>query len=437
MPEQKVNYAELSTRTALLMCVMLSGVLWPEKYNGWSIAIFAAFTFILLYISNFNFIVLFTSAFFSASIFAYINYYLLSPAGIFETSWQEPLATDSQFFLYESRRFLIDFDPAALFSTWGSLIPVIYGSIALGIFKNHFIGIVYCNCILYAISILRLSNLINPTRKNRTIFIAACLLPLQSLYNSMLSKEVLYLFLVVELFYLYQMIAESKQILIAHIWSIIVILTILFIFRPTGALIFIGIVGYRSFTLKSSAKLTTFLIFLATSVFAFLLIVTLDYSLPLKFLGGNDELSLDSEAALTSIWIETKGIPQILVPFFTPPQSIPLAPLLGVLWLISPLPLLGALFDALNNIQSSRASFMDFATLVRYFDSFIMLFLLFRLIKYRAYITRKMPPFVLFLIIQVLSISSLQFFESGRHRYLPGFMLLILLSSFSVSAQSR
>jgi hypothetical protein len=437
MTDPTVDYTELLIRTASALCVFIFGVLWPEKYEVLSIAIFAVLTLILLNISSFNFVILFTTAFFSASVFANINYYLLSSVGLFETSWQEPLATDSQFFLYESRRFLVDFDPAALFSTWGSLIPVAYGSIALSIFQNHYLGIVYVNCILFTISILRLAHLLNQGKKLHTLFIGACLMPLQSFYNSMLSKEVLYLFLVIELFYLYQLFSESKRNQMAHIARIIVTLTILFIFRPTGAMIFIGIVGYRSLTLNSSTKFTTLLIFAATSIFAFLLIDTLDYSLPLQLLGGNDALSLDSHAALASIWIATKGIPQVLVPFFTPPQSIPLAPILGILWLISPIPLFGALFDALNSIQSSRASFMDFATLVRYFDSLIMCYLLFRLIKYRFLIFNKPPAFVLFLVIQIFSISSLQFFESGRHRYLPGFILVILFINFSSTGRLR
>jgi hypothetical protein len=135
--------------------------------------------------------------------------------------------------------------------------------------------------------------------------------------------------------------------------------------------------------------------------------------------------------------MEAKGIPQILLPFFMPPWSVPLAPVLSILWLISPLPLFGALIDSLIGFQIGRASFLDFATVVRYLDSMIIFYILFKFIRLRLDIFKNTQPIILFLLIQILAISSLQFFESGRHRYLPGVMFMILYIHYSSFEKSK
>jgi hypothetical protein len=439
MDELNINHKDILIRLVSLAFVLIICICWPEKYNNQSIAIFFLITITLLYISETEFIILFIASFLAASFFAFVNYLLLTPDGLFETNWQEPLVSDSQFFLYQSRIFLTDFDPSALLSTWGSLIPVTYGAIALSIFQNHYIGIVYLNCLLFALSISHLSYMIDPVGKKFSVYMPVCLMPLQSFYNSMLAKEVLYLFLVIQLFYLHKLINESEEFKTLNILRLIIILTTLLLFRPTGALIFICVIGYRAFSLDFKMKLRSILIFSLAAIFTLLLIDSINYTLPLFILGGNDELSLDSHLTLNSIWMESKGIPQILVPFFMPPWSVPLAPVLSILWLISPLPLFGALIDSLIGFQIGRASFLDFATVVRYLDSIIIFYILFQCIRLRLDVFKNTQPIILFLLIQILAISSFQFFESGRHRYLPGVMFMILYiyySSFEKSNQN-
>jgi hypothetical protein len=188
MDELNINHKDILIRLVSLAFVLIICICWPEKYNNQSIAIFFLITITLLYISETEFIILFIASFLAASFFAFVNYLLLTPDGLFETNWQEPLVSDSQFFLYQSRIFLTDFDPSALLSTWGSLIPVTYGAIALSIFQNHYIGIVYLNCLLFALSISHLSYMIDPVGKKFSVYMPVCLMPLQSFYNSMLAS---------------------------------------------------------------------------------------------------------------------------------------------------------------------------------------------------------------------------------------------------------
>lgn len=413
-------------RLTSLLIIMASFLLWPEDYTTQSIAASALITLTMLCICNSNYIILFTIVFLSSTVTAYLNYLLLAPYGLFETSWQEPLATDSQFFLYEARRFISDYDVSALFSTWGSLVPVAYGSMTLIAFQNHFIGIVFFNCVLFTICIRHLNYLYDRNKGEELTCIPACLMPLQLLYNAMLSKEILYLFLVIELFYFYKLINRANKENFLNILCIILLLSLLLLFRPTGALIFILIIFFNIFIFNYKNKLASlFLLFIALSV-VILLIEILDYRLPLLFLTATGELNLGRDLDLKPILATTKGIPAAISHLFSPPWSLPFAPVLGFLWLISPIPYFGAFFDAAGGTQGGQFTFMDFATIIRYFDSIVIFLLLFLLAKSRSLFVESSNPVTWFLLLHTLSIASLDFFESGRHRYLPGVILMIL-----------
>lgn len=417
----------------IVLEICVATLLWPEPLEAISILIALLIAFALIVVGNTYFLLTFMCSFLLASIMAFIIYHLSAPLGLFATSWQDPHMSDSQYYLYESHRFLSDHDMSALFSTWGSLVPVFYGSVALEIFGGHYLGIVFANCLLYSIAVFLSARILGIPKYNYRLLPLLGLLPLQGFYNSMLSKEPIYLFLVVSALYVFQLSISYKKVSWPHLAVFSLLEIVLIIFRPVGALI-IGIIALfitiRNFGFNRMLFLLS--IISAVSVAAIVFARNMDYFLPLFFLGKGYEVDFANQVHLLSADMASKSIPAGLAPLFSPPWSILASPLLGILWMVSPLPLLGKLADASTQFLLGTFSFSELAIVIRYLDAMVM-FLLSLLFIIRVKIKRAIifNPLVLFGVFQILGIVSFEFFESARHRYLPGVILAQLIILFS------
>jgi hypothetical protein len=425
-------------RLTLIFIVFLSVLLWPETSGVMSIGSALLFSLILVCVVNTNFCRVFICTFSTAVVIAFLVFEMLNPLGLFSSALQDSVATDSQFFLYESRRFLDEGDPTALFSTWGSLVPVAYGSFAIMIFGGSYIGVIFLNSLIYTVTVFVAARLINANEYSYRFFPLLGFMPLQCFYNSMLAKEPIYLFLIVSALYFFIQINTSRntfKVLAMQSCAFFFLFLILVIFRPVGAVVFcvvglIFIIKEKGFA-KSCVFLASIFLIIISSV---LVSSYIDYSIPLFFMGedGGVDFSMHGDSALQRVDNHMSMIPVFMVPLLSPPLSIFAIPILVPIWMISPLPFFGMLMNPLYDLISGRLNFTDFAIFVRFFDGIVILIIILKLMRKKIQIIGSKNPLILFTIFQILTTVVLQFFESGRHRYLPGFVLaLLLISSFN------
>jgi hypothetical protein len=360
-------------------------------------------------------------------------FFLLNPLDLFSSSYQDPSASDSQFFLHEARRLADDGDITALFTTWGSLLPVLYGATALTLFGGSYIGILFLNSLIYSLSVLYGARLINISSGSYKLLPILGLMPLQGFYNSMLAKEPIYLFLVVfALYTIVDLINNRKKIAIVFIklTTFFFVALILVIFRPTGAII-LSVATFTYLIRQKGLKIAGIFVlsFSMMALVSTLIANYIDYSVPLFFIGKEGEISFSEQTDLSYERIGTRmsRIPEFIAPIFLPPASILASPILFPLWMISPLPTYMAFIESTGNLISGRLSFFDFSVIVRYLDAIMILLFLIRLVTKKLKIICLKNPLILFGFLQVLSIVIFQFIESGRHRYLPGYILALLV----------
>lgn len=356
-------------------------------------------------------------------------YGLSAHLGFFETAWQEPQMSDSQFLLYESRRFLTERDPSALFSTWGSLVPVSYGAIALQIFGGHYLGIVFANSLLYTMSVFSAARLLSIPRYGHRFLPLIGLMPLQGLYNSMLAKEPIYLFLIVVALDAYFCAIASKRITWPPILVFVGLMFVTIVFRTTGAMI-VGLVILFGVARQSGWGRALFALTGFAATFATVVAVANFIELPLLvFFLTTDGVDFSVQADFIQSGFESRQISASLALVLLPPGSIIASPLLGALWMVSPLPLMDNLIDAFSNLLKGEFLFGDLTVINRYLDATVMIALLTSLFVLRARVKRTVVfnPLVLFGTFQLLGIVAFQFIESGRHRYLPGFILAMFV----------
>ena len=247
----------------------------------------------------------------------------------------------------------------------------------------------------------------------------------------MLAKEPLYLFLVIGALYSFGKAMTPGRLQWPYFLPLMGAMATLIIFRPTGAILLftIALVNVVArFGLARASALA--MVVISLSVVTIGLANYMDYYLPLFFIGNEGGIDLSSHGDLLSERIATKSIPDSLVPLFSPPWSIILSPLLSLLWMISPIPLMGQLMAAFSNLLQGNLSFGDLALATRYLDSVIIILLVFYLFGKKITRSLLFQPLVLFGLLQIISIVALQFFESGRHRYLPGFILALTVTLF-------
>lgn len=423
-----MSYKGFLLRLVLVTEVVFAIIVWPEPLDLTALFLALLLVFSVATLGSVTFCLTFAFSFCVATILALVVYGLLAPHGLFETAWQDPLASDSQYFLHQSRYFLSDYDWSALFTTWGSLVPVFYGAFALMAFGGNYIGIVFFNCLLYTASIFLAAKLFDISKQRQRLLPLIGLLPLQGFYNSMLAKEPIYLLLIIGALYAFNHAVKARCILCWHSLLFILLTFILVIFRPTGAIL-LGLVALitiaKRFGFMRAALLFTVIGILTIAAVMFANFI--HYDLPLFFIGSEGGVNFESNLDIPIERMVSKQIPGSLMEFFLPPWSIVVSPILGLLWMISPLPLMGELVTALLGLFSDQFSFNNFATVIRYLDSFTIAWLFLYLIRSRVSKVVMLQPLMLLGIFQVLTTVAFQFFESGRHRYLPGFILAVVV----------
>ena len=425
--------SELLLKSITFLIVIIAVVLWPEKLNPISLVNAILITVLLLKLVSREYCEIFIRSFISSYIFANIIYFILSPQGIFDSIYLDGNASDSQYYLAQARSFILDHDISVLYSTWGSLIPISYGVFALELFGQNYIGIIFLNSLLYTTSIFWAASIFEiPRYKYKTLSIVS-FMPLQIFMNSMLSKEVIYLFLIIGSIYFYKKLSTNiYSIFFNLVFSLFIILII--IFRPSGAiilfLVFILIGVFQKNKIRNFIKIILLLFLLGA--FSYYIIENLGYRIPLFFLNDEGSVDFTTHEEISEDRISSHAIPNFAVPYFSPPWSILFSPILAMIWMISPLPFFGLLLKALGAFLTGNIEFNYFAVIIRYFDSLFMIYFLINLFnKFRVQNLKKINnPLIIFFLIQVFNIAVFQFFESGRHRYLPGFILIIFTISF-------
>jgi len=412
--------------------VFLCLLVWPEESlnkNNYFLLIGIFIVFLILFFDD-SFIKIFLVAFSSNFLCAILVYKLTSQYGVFETSDQNPLhgVTDSQFFLHEARMLLQNGEIGALFSTWGGLVPVAYGAIALKLFSNNFVGIIFFNSMMYASSIKMGANLLELKSPISQMFLPIMgLLPLQFLYGSMLSKEPIYLFLTVLSLFAFNQILDSRP---NKIWSLTMLLTALslgFLLRPGGVLITGVLFFYWMMRERKLKYILTSIVF--GSIFLYLVLKS-GFQIPLFLIPTESGGGVSNQASNQQMFMDVKGVPEMLQVLFLPPVSIFISPILSIFWLILPLPLLGGLWTAIDHLLDGDFRFGDLATLIKYLDAGLILIALNFLPKFkRICLSTRDNILFQFLILQILAIAAFNFYEASRHRYLPGFILILFVVS--------
>jgi hypothetical protein len=416
----------------IISSVLTSVIFWPEGFNIKSILLASFITIFTLAIADKDLSRVFLITFLTSVFSAFVIYALTYPVGIFETADQNPLlgGTDSQFMLHEARLFLKDFDIAHLKSTWGSIIPISYGVFAISSFGSSYIGVVYFNALLYSISIILCARVVNLSSNKSALLPLFGLMPLQMAYNGMLAKEPIYLFIVSLALYLISKISRRTNVLSFKLISIFFVVGICFIFRPGGAIILGLIIMSEVYKQVSFRKFTLFISFFA-AILALLIAIYVSYAfqIPLFFLktpeGGG---GFENMQALQHSFMAQKGISEEFRQLFSFPWNFLLSPILFVAWIFMPLPIMDGFFNSADFLFNGGFILGNFLTLVKYFDAFLMLGVLLRLF-FKFKILFKSPANLIstFFVFQTLAIVIFNFFESSRHRYLPGIFLIFTL----------
>ena len=426
-----------------LFSVLISIVFWPEGFNLKSMLLASFITILTLAIAGKHLSRVFLITFLASAFSAFVIYALTYPAGIFETIDQNPLrgGTDSQFMLHEARLFLKDFDVAHLKSTWGSVIPISYGAFAISSFGSSYIGLVYFNALLYSISIILCARVVNLSSNKYALLPLFGLMPLQMAYNGMLSKEPIYLFIISLALSLISKISQTSNVLSFKFISIIIVIGVCFIFRSGGAIILGCIVISEIYKKVSFRKFLLLISFFAAILMLIIVIyVGYDFRIPLFFLktlegGGGFEYM----QALQQSFMVQKNIPEELQQLFFFPWNFLFSPIFFVAWIFMPLPIMDGFFDSISYLLSGDFILGHFLTLAKYFDAFLMLTVLLRIFT-KIKLLFKSPKNLVFwfFIFQIFAIVIFNFYESTRHRYLPGiFLIFILLGLQNKFAQKK
>ena len=415
-----------------LFSVLISVVFWPEGFNLKSVLLAFFITILTLAIAGKHLSRVFLITFLASAFSAFVIYALTYPVGIFETIDQNPLrgGTDSQFMLYEARLFLKDFDVAHLKSTWGSVLPISYGVFAISSFGSSYIGLVYFNALLYSISIILCARVVNLSSNKYALLPLFGLMPLQMTYNGMLSKEPIYLFIVSLALYLISKISQTRNVLSFKLISIIFVIWVCFIFRSGGAIILGCIVMSEIYKKVSFRKFVLLISFFAAIL---TLIITIyasyDFRIPLFFLktpegGGGFEYMQDFQ----QLFMVQKNISEEFQQLFLFPWNFLLSPILFVAWIFMPIPIMDGFFDSADYLLNGGFLLGHLLTLAKYFDAFLMLAIFLRLF-FKIKLLFKSPKNLVFwfFIFQTFAIVIFNFFESSRHRYLPGIFLIFIL----------
>lgn len=433
----KIKYGSLFSRILIPFVVFIFFAFWPEKFNIISVFLACVFALLISIIASNNFSRIFLNSFVASSIIAYILYAVTAPIGDFAAPSQASgAASDSQYFLFEARRFIYEDGIDALFSTWGSFIPVIVGSGALLVFSDNYMGIVFLNSLLYSYSVLMCSSILNISNGYLKFLPLLGWLPLQALYNSMISKEPIYIFLIIFSVYIITK-KYSYGKMSFHYWLFFMAsLVLCMLLRPVAAIVVVFIcIAY--FAYKNSIRKVLYFTFILTIIISGVILLSsyLEYNLPI-------DISYDAiirQIDFVESAAEDKGIASNLIWLFTPPWSLLFSPILSVMWMVSPLPLLWNLIFQIELIFSSNFTFNILATIIRYIDATLMAMLLSSLfIRMRHFSSFLINPLISITIFLLIATVSFQFLESGRHRYFPGFILfMVLLASKPFSKLQR
>ncbi len=372
---------------------------------------------------------------------AFLVHGATAPVGHFVTDYQEPLVSDSQYFLYCAQEFNRAPSLETLITTWGSVVPVLVGGLVLQLFHGAYVGIVLANAAMYAISIHIIVRQLEPQADGLFVGALASVLPLQTFYDSMLAKEPIYLLLCSVSVYLVSRIQRKVKV-VRNISLLVVVLLVLAFFRPMGAVLLAGVTVWVLLRTGQRTALVSFSVCaVAATISAFVAADVGGVPIPMFFMTVEGTFSLEDQIGFVARSASEKVGVEGWTPWFTPPLSVALAPILAVVWLVAPFPALGPFFDSLANCFSLEFSFQDLALVARAADSIIIVILLGNMLLRRSRSGLRWQdmdsPVLLFTLLSVLAISAFQFVESGRHRYTVTPVLLVFAWSLARRARAH
>jgi hypothetical protein len=245
----------------------------------------------------------------------------------------------------------------------------------------------------------------------------------------MLAKEPIYLFLTTVMLFAVSRFSIQRKLISWNMALLIAMLFIGIIFRPTGAII-VSVIAM--IVIYSQYGLKTFFYFFSILILTLLLLViyllSIDYPIPLFFITQSDGGGgFAAQARIQFLFMQAKNIPESIQPIFSPPWSIVLSPILSLLWLVSPLPLIGGLINSIVAIFDGSFRFGDLANIAKYLDAILIAIMIVVIFMKRIKWWVAPNPLVIFFIIQVMTLVMFNFFEASRHRYLPGFILVLFI----------
>ena len=408
----------------LILLITVLVLIWPENESPIGLILFISTVSIIFIYSNNQFCFLLTSTFFTSYLNSYYLYNTKNKYDLFRTSTQDQHLgmTDSQFFLYIAEQIIKTESYDMLLWTWGSLIPTLFGTILLYIF-NLYYAIVFFNCLLYISSILTVLKIFKITKLKLSDILIISILPLSILYNSMLSKEPIFLYLVCLGISLISRINLLEPRFQYNNLKLLLIGTILLLFRPIGFVILGGLYLFRARFIFLIKKLLFVIVFLIIVIFLLLLI---DYPLPLFFLNkGSFDMSpmIAMQKQLASI----KEIPTFLHNYIIPPYSFLLFPLLLLAWFLGPLINIGTFYLSIEYVLNYGYTFSEIINILKFIDLFIILFFFIILIKNRNLTSiRNIYLIILPLFIILFFIVTFNFLESSRHKYFSTIFIFLL-----------
>ncbi len=422
MKPQKFSLSRISLSITIAICILVSVVFWEIQSITINLLITIFIVFIFFIFQSKEFLLTFLLSFLSALIFAILIYNATINSNLFISEWQDERVSDSQYFLHIAQ-MVASGEWRYLFATWGSFFPVLLGAGSLSLFGGNFIGIIFLNVLLYTCSIFLIAKTLGVNKIK--VLPAAGLLPLQAFYNGMLSKEPLFIFMIACVCYLIYSIHRERATVLKVI-MLIFISSCLFLFRPVGLMIviFAAMIFYRNI-LSFKRIIQIIAIVLAGIFIVVLFIEQTNYRIPLAILSDNGKLDFSGLIDIRNERITARGLTGAIVEFVTPPLSLLFSPLLSLAWLVGPLPNVVPLLLAFN----ASFEFSTIAIFVRYADSVAMISMLIYLVirkrQAKAYVSTII---FYFLILYTIFIATFQFFDSARHRYLTGAIMIVLVS---------
>lgn len=375
----------------------------------------------------------FIISFLAALLTAICQKWTLESEGVLYVDNQDQLTsgTDSQFYYYCALRFLETYDVAYLDTTWGSILVVLYGSIVLFLSNFSYYGFALFNSYLYVRSIGLIQRSFGFSTYKKIDLLILSALPMVAFYNAMLSKEPIYVYI-----YSVSLLSLSMIPSVHSILSLIVATMFSLVSRPTAVIfpLFTAIIyrfGWVFFLL------TILLMLLFSGVVIQFVSAMRDFGLNIALNGiGEDGIDFSATNSLVTEAAKLRGISSNLIPLILPPISFYLSPILIPLWMVSPLPLMGRLFDSLSSICGGDSNFGDMAIVYRYVSSLInvgYIYLVFKRLGRRPGSRYAMLAF----IVYVGSICIFHFLESGRHRYLADMLLIAIYLSLASPLRSK